>query len=111
MFLPRYECFDDFAHVADAAFNRQSWPGAAPRNAHALYPFSLATACSGSPSSSSTRCSGSARILEERRRNLVERRVTREQADRLIAAMRGAFEEAEVDPTEIKRLEPAMTTS
>jgi acyl-CoA thioesterase len=43
------------------------------------------------------------------RRNLVERQVTDEQADMLIAAMRCAFEEAEVDAAEIERLEPAMT--
>ena len=43
------------------------------------------------------------------RRNLVERRISEEQADRLTAAMRDAFEEAEVDATEIERLEPEMT--
>jgi predicted nucleic acid-binding protein len=51
----------------------------------------------------------SERILEEMRQNLVERQITEEQADRLTAAMRAAFEEAEVDAAEIERLEPAMT--
>jgi predicted nucleic acid-binding protein len=51
----------------------------------------------------------SARILEEMRRNLVERQITADQAARIEAAMRAAFEEAEVDAAEIERLEPAMT--
>ncbi len=42
-------------------------------------------------------------------RNLVEHRITDEQATRIERAMRAAFDEAEVDPAEIKRLEPAMT--
>jgi predicted nucleic acid-binding protein len=48
-------------------------------------------------------------ILDEMRRNLVEHRITAEQADRIEQAMRQAFEEAEVDRDEIERLEPAMT--
>jgi hypothetical protein len=35
--------------------------------------------------------------------------MTDEQADRIVAAMRGAFEEAEIDAAEIERLEPTMT--
>ena len=35
--------------------------------------------------------------------------MTDEQADRIVAAMRGAFEEAEIDAAEIERLEPIMT--
>ena len=42
-------------------------------------------------------------------RNLVEHRITDEQAARIETAMRAAFEEAEVDAAEIERLEPAMT--
>jgi hypothetical protein len=45
------------------------------------------------------------------RRNLVEHRITAEQADRIEQAMRQAFEEAEVDPHETERLEPAMTNA
>jgi predicted nucleic acid-binding protein len=51
----------------------------------------------------------SARILEEMSRNLVEHRITADQAARIEQAMRATFEEAEVDPAEIERLEPAMT--
>ncbi len=51
----------------------------------------------------------SARILEEMRRNLAQHRITAEQATRIEAAMRAAFEEAEIDTAEIERLEPAMT--
>jgi len=49
------------------------------------------------------------RILEEMTRNLVAHRLTEAQAARIEAAMREAFEEAEVDAAEIARLEPAMT--
>jgi predicted nucleic acid-binding protein len=51
----------------------------------------------------------SARILEEMTRNLLKHQITEEQAARIEAAMREAFEEAEVDAAEIERLEPAMT--
>src|SRR5919197_846666 len=51
----------------------------------------------------------SARILEEMTRNLVEHWITEEQAERIEQAMRRAFEEAEANPAEIERLEPAMT--
>jgi hypothetical protein len=43
------------------------------------------------------------------RRNLVEQRITEEKAARIEQAMRGVFEEAEVDAAEIDLLEPAMT--
>lgn len=42
-------------------------------------------------------------------RNLIEHRITDEQAARVEQAMRAAFEEAEVERAEIERLEPAMT--
>jgi predicted nucleic acid-binding protein len=51
----------------------------------------------------------SARILAEMSRNLVEDRITAEQAARIEQAMRQAFEDAGVDAAEIDRLEPAMT--
>jgi predicted nucleic acid-binding protein len=50
------------------------------------------------------------RIVEEVRRNLIQKRgVAEEKANRLVGIMRAAFEEAEVDEREIARLEPAMT--
>lgn len=52
----------------------------------------------------------SERILDEVTRNLIEDgRATEEQARRLIAAMRDAFDAAEVPYEAIARLEPAMT--
>ena len=51
----------------------------------------------------------SARIIEEMTRNLVEHRITAERAARVELAMRAAFEDAEVDASEIDRWEPAMT--
>jgi hypothetical protein len=78
-------------------------------DANALYPFSLRDTLLRLAELELYAPLWSARILEEMRRSLIERQITEEQADRLAAAMRGAFEEAEVDPAEIDRLEPAMT--
>ena len=50
----------------------------------------------------------SERILEEVRRNLVKNRVTEEQAEKRIDAMRRTFPEAIVSEEAIARLEPAM---
>jgi predicted nucleic acid-binding protein len=76
---------------------------------NALYPFSLRDTLLRLAELELYAPLWSARILDEMRRNLIERQITEEQADRLAAAMRGAFEEAEVDASEIDRLEPAMT--
>jgi predicted nucleic acid-binding protein len=78
-------------------------------DANVLYPFSLRDTLLRLAELELYAPLWSARILEEMRRNPVERQVTEEQADRIVAAMRGAFEEAEVDAAEILRLEPAMT--
>lgn len=52
----------------------------------------------------------SKRILEEVVRNLIaDRRASKDQADSLLVAMRGAFEAAAVAEDAIERLEPAMT--
>jgi predicted nucleic acid-binding protein len=78
-------------------------------DANALYPFSLRDTLLRLAELELYTPLWSERILEEMRRNLVERQITEEQAGRIVAAMRGAFEEAEVDAAEIERLEPAMT--
>ena len=78
-------------------------------DANTLYPFSLRDTLLRLAELELYTPLWSERILDEMRRNLVERQITDEQADRLAAAMRGAFEEAEVDAAEIERLEPAMT--
>jgi predicted nucleic acid-binding protein len=78
-------------------------------DANALYPFSLRDTLLRLAELELYAPLWSERILEEMRQNLVERQITEEQADRLTAAMRTAFEEAEVDAAEIERLKPAMT--
>lgn len=78
-------------------------------DANVLYPFSLRDTLLRLAELELYTPLWSARILEEMTRNLVEHRITAEQAGRIEAAMRGAFEEAEVDAAEIERLEPAMT--
>ena len=78
-------------------------------DANVLYPFSLRDTLLRLAELELFTALWSTRILEEMRRNLVEHRITAEQADRIEEAMRQAFEEAEVDPDEIERLEPAMT--
>lgn len=78
-------------------------------DANALYPFSLRDTLLRLAELELYTPLWSERILDEVRTSLVERQITHEQADRLIAAMRGAFEEADVDASEIERLEPAMT--
>jgi predicted nucleic acid-binding protein len=78
-------------------------------DANALYPFSLRDSLLRLAELELYTPLWSERILEEMRRNLAEHRISDEQAARIVAAMRAAFEEAEVDPDEITRLEPAMT--
>lgn len=78
-------------------------------DANVLYPFSLRDSLLRLAELELYTPLWSARILEEMTRNLVEKRITEEQAARIEQAMRQAFEEAEVDPAEIERLEPAMT--
>jgi predicted nucleic acid-binding protein len=78
-------------------------------DANVLYPFSLRDTLLRLAELELYTPLWSARILEEMSRNLVERRLTEEQASRIEQAMRGAFEEAEADAAEIARLEPAMT--
>jgi predicted nucleic acid-binding protein len=84
-------------------------PFSAVLDANVLYPFSLRDTLLRLAELELYTPLWSARILEEMTRNLVERRITEEQAQRIEQAMRAAFEEAEVDPGEIERLEPAMT--
>jgi predicted nucleic acid-binding protein len=78
-------------------------------DANVLYPFSLRDSLLRLAELELYTPLWSVRILEEMTRNLVEQRITEEQAARIEEAMRQAFEEAEVDPAEIERLEPAMT--
>jgi len=78
-------------------------------DANALYPFSLRDTLLRLAELELYTPLWSVRILEEMTRNLVEHRITAQQAGRIEAAMRAAFEEAEVDAAEIERLEPAMT--
>ena len=78
-------------------------------DANVLYPFSLRDSLLRLAELELYTPLWSVRILEEMTRNLVEQRITEEQAARIEQAMRQAFEEAEVDPAEIERLEPAMT--
>ena len=78
-------------------------------DANVLYPFSLRDTLLRLAELELYTPLWSARILEEMTRNLVQHRITAEQAARIETAMRGAFEEAEVDAAEIDRLEPAMT--
>jgi predicted nucleic acid-binding protein len=77
-------------------------------DANVLYPFSLRDLLLRLAELELYAPLWSERILDEMRRNLIER-YTEEQADAIMAAMRGAFEEAEVDAAEVERLEPAMT--
>jgi PIN domain len=62
-----------------------------------LYPFSLRDTLLRLAELELNTPLWSARILEEMTRNLVEHRITEEQAARIGTAMREAFEEAEVD--------------
>lgn len=78
-------------------------------DANVLYPFSLRDTLLRLAELELYTPLWSARILKEMTRNLVEHRITAEQADRIETAMRKAFEEAEVDAAVIERLEPAMT--
>jgi predicted nucleic acid-binding protein len=84
-------------------------PFSAVLDANTLYPFSLRDTLLRLAELDAYTPLWSERILEEMRRNLVERQISEEQADRLAAAMRDAFEEAEVDATSIDRLEPELT--
>ena len=78
-------------------------------DANVLYPFSLRDTLLRLAERELYAPLWSSRILQEMHRNLMEQRITKEQAARLVTAMATAFEEAEVDPVEIDRLEPAMT--
>jgi predicted nucleic acid-binding protein len=78
-------------------------------DANVLYPFSLRDTLLRLAELELYTPLWSALILEEMTRNLVEHRITADQAARIETAMRAAFEEAEVDADEIDRLEPAMT--
>jgi predicted nucleic acid-binding protein len=78
-------------------------------DANVLYPFSLRDTLLRLAELELYTPLWSARILDEMTRNLVEHRITEEQAARIEEAMRAAFEEAEVDAAEVERLESAMT--
>jgi predicted nucleic acid-binding protein len=78
-------------------------------DANVLYPFSLRDTLLRLAELELFTPLWSIRILAEMTRNLVEHRITEEQAAHIEQAMRQTFEEAEVDPEEIERLEPAMT--
>jgi predicted nucleic acid-binding protein len=78
-------------------------------DANVLYPFSLRDTLLRLAELELYTPLWSAWIIDEMTRNLAEQRITDEQAARIEAAMRAAFEEAEVDAAEIERLEPAMT--
>jgi len=84
-------------------------PFSAVLDANVLYPFSLRDTLLRLAELELYTPLWSERILEEMTRNLIERRLTDTQAASIEGAMRTAFEEAEVDPAEIERLEPAMT--
>ena len=84
-------------------------PFSAVLDANVLYPFSLRDTLLRLAELELYTPLWSERILDEMHRNLVEHRLTDEQAASIEEAMRGAFEEAAVDPAEIERLEPAMT--
>jgi predicted nucleic acid-binding protein len=74
-----------------------------------LYPFSLRDTLLRLAERELYVARWSDRILEEVRRNLVEERLTDEQAANLLDAMRDFFPEAGVDTHAIERIEGAMT--
>jgi predicted nucleic acid-binding protein len=78
-------------------------------DANALYPFSLRDTLLRLAELELYRPLWSQRIFDEMREALQEHGVSEDRAERLVATMREAFEEAEVDDAEIARLEPAMT--
>lgn len=78
-------------------------------DANVLYPFSVRDTLLRLAELELYRPLWSGRILAEMRKALLEHGVTVDQAERLVTAIRDAFEEAEVDEAEIARLEPAMT--
>ncbi len=84
-------------------------PFSAVLDANVLYPFSLRDSLLRLAELELYTPLWSNRILEEMTLNLAARQITDEQAARIEQAMRAAFEEAEVEPAEIARLEPAMT--
>jgi predicted nucleic acid-binding protein len=71
-----------------------------------LFPFSLRDTLLRAAAEGMYQLYWSEQILEETRRSLVEKKITEEQADRLLAAMTGAFPEAMV--TDYDLLVPAM---
>ena len=74
-----------------------------------LYPFSLRDTLLRLAEQELYVVRWSDRILEEVRRNLVEERVTEEQAGRLLGALRDVFPEAKVAGDAVARLEVSMT--
>lgn len=79
-------------------------------DACALFPFSLRDTLLRLAETELYAPLWSAEILDEVRRNLVDREISPEaKADRMLGLMRGAFPEAEIDASAIERLIPAMT--
>jgi predicted nucleic acid-binding protein len=86
-------------------------PLSAVLDANVLYPFALRDTLLRLGQAGLYRPVWSTRILEEVRRNLVEERVTADQADRMLELMRAAFAEAEVSEAAVRAIEPAMTNA
>lgn len=84
-------------------------PFSAVLDANVLYPFSLRDTLLRLAELELYTPLWSNRVLDEMTRNLSEHRLTDAQAASIEQAMRTAFEEAEVEASEIERLEPAMT--
>jgi predicted nucleic acid-binding protein len=82
---------------------------AAVLDACVLYPFSLRDTLLRLAEQELYVVRWSDRILEEVRRNLVENRITEDQAAGLLAAMRDFFPEAHIPGNAVDELEPAMT--